>query len=299
MSFTDEDVRDGRRLMDAGRANRLAIGDKLAAVAGLDDDRCFEEYCGRIGLAPRTGRAYRATARGATPAIRQLIEQSSVHVSYSVLREGARPTAGGVPADQDWIKLRALLAEAEQAGWDRISVVRYQQVLGVGPVLRDLLNDSVSGDDKAAEILVALQRSPQKDQILQAMVDDDAQIGLALKRVWEDKRRRDRERDAASGCGGGTTAQRDKGFALSTDLIRLRDQSVACMNRYPRPVELSSDQRAACEEAIGTLEVLVLWAKDKAGVTRKTVTRKAAVARQRPASLGSHREAQRELVGAR
>jgi hypothetical protein len=32
MTYTDEDVREGRRLMDEGRENRLALGDKLLAV---------------------------------------------------------------------------------------------------------------------------------------------------------------------------------------------------------------------------------------------------------------------------
>jgi hypothetical protein len=63
-----------------------------------------------------------------------------VHVSYSALREGARLAAGGIPADQGWATLRVLLAETEQAGWDRISVMHYQQVLGVGRGLLDLLS---------------------------------------------------------------------------------------------------------------------------------------------------------------
>ncbi|MEV0535488.1 hypothetical protein [Kitasatospora sp. NPDC050463] len=279
MSYTDEDVREGRRLMNEGRTNRLAVGDQLVAVTGLDDGRLFEEYCSCISLAPRTGRDYRHTARIATPAIRQLVAESTVHVSYSALREGARLGAGGVAADEGWNKLRTLLKEAERDGWDRISVIRYQQVLGVGPALRDLLEGATGGDDKSAEILRALQQSPQKDQILRAMVEDEAQIGNGLKRAWEDKRRRDRERDAGLGPGG-DSPRRDKGYALSSDLIRLRDQSVALMNRYPRAVDLDQAQRAACEEAIGTLEVLVVWAKDKAGVKARAVRRPRTVQRE-------------------
>ncbi|MFF6852482.1 hypothetical protein [Streptomyces antimycoticus] len=55
MTCTDEDVREGRRLMDEGRDNRLSLGEKLLAVAGLNNDSVFEEFCGRIGLAPACG----------------------------------------------------------------------------------------------------------------------------------------------------------------------------------------------------------------------------------------------------
>ncbi|MEU8727658.1 hypothetical protein [Streptomyces antimycoticus] len=139
MTCTDEDVREGRRLMDEGRDNRLSLGEKLLAVAGLNNDSVFEEFCGRIGLAPATGREYRHTARMATPAIRQLIAEGTMHVSYSTLREGARPRPGGIPADEGWAKLRTLLKEAREAGRDRVTLAYYQQVLGTAPALKGLV----------------------------------------------------------------------------------------------------------------------------------------------------------------
>ncbi len=126
MTYTDQDVREGRRLMDEGRQNRLAIGDKLLTVAELNNDSVFEKFCGRIGLAPATGWEYRHTARIATPAVRQLIADGNVHVSYSTLREGARLGPAGVPADEGWTKLRALLEEAREAERDRVTMAYYQ-----------------------------------------------------------------------------------------------------------------------------------------------------------------------------
>ncbi|MFF3748818.1 hypothetical protein [Streptomyces kronopolitis] len=108
MTCADGDVHEVRRLMDEGRENRLALGDKLLAVAGLNNDSVFEEFCGLIGLAPATAREYRYTARLATAAIRQLIAEGTVHVSYSTLREGAGPSPGCLPADEGWAKLRTL-----------------------------------------------------------------------------------------------------------------------------------------------------------------------------------------------
>ncbi|WP_405540846.1 hypothetical protein [Streptomyces antimycoticus] len=127
------------RLMDEGRDNRLSLGDKLLAVAGLNNGSVFEEFGGRIGLAPATGREYRHTARMATPAICQLIAEGTMHVSYSTLREGARPRPGGIPADEGWAKLRTLLKEAREAGRDRVTLAYYQQVLGTAPALKELV----------------------------------------------------------------------------------------------------------------------------------------------------------------
>jgi hypothetical protein len=85
---TDQDVREGRRLMDDGRENRLVIGDKLLSVTVSGPDGVFDRYCDEISLNPRTARKYRHTARMCTPSVRQLVADSGVHVSYSALREG-------------------------------------------------------------------------------------------------------------------------------------------------------------------------------------------------------------------
>ncbi|MGW1659195.1 hypothetical protein [Streptomyces atratus] len=91
MSYTDQDVREGRRLMNEGCENGLVIGDKLLTVtAPGGPDSAFDQYCDEISLNPKTARQYRHTARMCTPPVRQLLAVSGVHVSYSALREGAR-----------------------------------------------------------------------------------------------------------------------------------------------------------------------------------------------------------------
>ncbi|MEU5437230.1 hypothetical protein AB0G73_28160 [Streptomyces sp. NPDC020719] len=116
MSYTDQDVREGRRLMDSGRENRLVIGDKLLSVTVPGQDGDFDRYCDEISLNPRTAREYRHTARMCTPPVRQFVAASGVHVSYSALREGARLAPSGKPYDEGYSMLRSLLKEAREAG---------------------------------------------------------------------------------------------------------------------------------------------------------------------------------------
>ncbi|MFF9922801.1 hypothetical protein ACF1HG_35420 [Streptomyces globisporus] len=66
MSYTDQDVREGRRLMNEGCQNRLGIGDKLLGVTPSGPDGVFDQYCDEISLSPRTARQYRHTARMCT-----------------------------------------------------------------------------------------------------------------------------------------------------------------------------------------------------------------------------------------
>ncbi|MEU5582757.1 hypothetical protein ABZ791_28595 [Streptomyces huasconensis] len=42
MSYTDQDVREGRRPMNEGLENRLVIGDKLLAVTPSGPDGAFD-----------------------------------------------------------------------------------------------------------------------------------------------------------------------------------------------------------------------------------------------------------------
>jgi hypothetical protein len=74
--------------MDAGRRNRLEIGDFLNAASWASDQATLGHYCERIGLSLRSAREYMQTAAAADELLRQAIERSGVHVSYSVVREG-------------------------------------------------------------------------------------------------------------------------------------------------------------------------------------------------------------------
>ncbi|KUL69409.1 MULTISPECIES: hypothetical protein [unclassified Streptomyces] len=260
MSYTDQDVREGRRLMDDGRENRLVIGDKLLSVTASGHDSAFDRYCDEISLNPRTARQYRHTARMCTPPVRQLVAGSGVHVSYSALREGARLAPSGKPYDEGYSTLRLLLEDARAAGAGRVSVTQYRRALGMGPALQDLLNPA--SDMSVAEYLSALPPA-ERDKVLRDLVEEDVKVHDAIKRAMDDKRRRDRENRGPE-CGGGKP---DKAHALARDLVRLRDQATAFMNRYPpsAAVAFTGEQRAACAEVLGTLEVLATWIKVRIG----------------------------------
>ncbi|MFE3475733.1 hypothetical protein ACFXOI_29635 [Streptomyces bacillaris] len=273
MSYTEQDVHEGRRLMDDGRENRLVIGDKLLSVTVMGGNGDFDQYCDEISLNPRTARQYRHTARMCTPPVRQFVADSGVHVSYSVLREGARLASSGKPYDEGYSKLRAVIGEALQSGATRISVAQYQQALGTGPALQDLLDPSV--DTSIADYLRALAPD-ERDKALQALVEEDDEVHEAMKRVMDAKRRRDRETRGPE-CGGGRP---DKAQALARDLVRLRDQATAFMNRYPpSSLDFTEEQRAACEEALGTMEVLTTWIRVRVGDRTAAASRERVEAR--------------------
>ncbi|MFE5957021.1 hypothetical protein [Streptomyces rubiginosohelvolus] len=255
MSYTDQDVREGRRLMNEGCENRLVIGDKLLAVtAPGGQDSAFDQYCDEIGLSAKTARQYRHTARMCTPPVRQLVADSGVHVSYSALREGARLAPSGKPYDEDYSTLRTLLREACEAGTGRISAPQYRRALGIGPVLQDLLDPS--NNTSLADYLASLPPQ-ERDQALRDLVEKKAEVHDALKRVMDEKRRRDRETRGPE-CGGGKP---DKAAVVARDLVRLSDQGAAFMSRYPPSASLAftNEQRAACKEVLGTLDVLATW----------------------------------------
>nr|BFD92089.1 hypothetical protein KitaXyl93_34490 [Kitasatospora sp. Xyl93] len=254
MTYTDEDVREGRRLMDEGRENRLAIGDKLLAVAGLNSDSVFEEFCGRIGLTPFTGREYRHTARMATPAIRKLIAESNVHVSYSTLREGARSRLGGIPADENWTKLRALLKEAREVGRDRVTLASYQQVLGTAPALKDLV-DPASGDStKLMSYLGGLSGS-EREKIVCSLLEDDTNLRTSVRRTIDAQRRRERDREQLDG-----REPVEQWMPLARALVTLGDQAGSFVNRHPS-AQLVEQQIPAAREALVKLELAAGWVK--------------------------------------
>jgi hypothetical protein len=258
MSYTDQDVCDGRRMMNDGRENRLVIGDKLLSVAASGQDGVLDQFCDEISLNPRTALQYRHTARICTPPVRQLVADSGVHVSYSVLREGARLTSAGKPYDEGYRILRSLLAEAIETGAGRISVAQYKRALGIGPALQDLLDPSA--ETSVADYLRVLSQGDpvERDKVLRELVEEDDAFRNALKAAMDDKRRRDREGRIETPGQRPTKAQ-----ALARDLVRLRDQATALMNRYPpsTTLDFTAEQHAACQEALGTMEVLATWVR--------------------------------------
>ncbi|WP_327357940.1 hypothetical protein [Streptomyces sp. NBC_01304] len=254
MSYTDQDVREGRRLMNEGCQNRLGIGDKLLGVtAPGGPEGTLDQYCDEISLSPRTARDYRHTARMCTPPVRQVVADSGVHVSYSALREGARLAPSGKPYDEGYNTLRSMLQEASEAGTDRISAASYRRALGLGPTLQDLSDPASTMN--VAQYLGSLPPL-ERDKVLRELVEEDDAFRDAVKRVMDDKRRRDRE-----GRIDRDGDKPSKSQALARELVRLSDQITALMHRYPPStvLDFTDAQTAACMQALGTAEVLVKW----------------------------------------
>lgn len=262
MSYTDQDVREGRSLMNKGRGNRLAIGEKLLAITASGDEAAFDQYCDEISIGPRLAREYRQTARMCTPPVRQLVDDGGVHVAYSVLREGAATGPGGLPHDEGYRTLKSLLEEARTAGTCRVTLPQYKRALGTGPAFRDLL-EGQGGDATVDEYRNALLHDPaERDKIINALLEEEGKLRDSVTKSLEDTRRRDREQP-----GGCTDIPKpDKGGALLRDLIRLRDQAVAMQHRYPRQVSLSAEQHDACMQLIGSFGILHSWVKSMLGV---------------------------------
>jgi hypothetical protein len=263
MTYTEQDVREGRRLMDQGRQNRLEIGDQLLAVAGLNNDSVFEEFCGQIGLAPATGRVYRHTARIATPAIRKLIADGNVHVSYSVLREGARLTSGGAPVDEGWTTLRALLEEAREDGSGRVTRAYYQQVLGTAPALKDLVDPGSGDSTKLMAYLGGLSGS-EREKIVCSLLEDDTNLRTSVRRTIDAQKRRERDRDQLDG-----REPVDPWMPLARDLVTLGDQAGGFVNRHPSAGQLVEQQVPAAKEALVKLELARSWITMRLGTSAK------------------------------
>jgi hypothetical protein len=124
----------------------------------------------------------------------------------------------------------------------------------MGPTLQDVLDPSSS--TSLADYLGSLPPQ-ERDQALRDLVEKKAEVHDALKRVMDEKRRRDRETRGPE-CGGGKP---DKAAAVARDLVRLSDQGAAFMSRYPPSASLdfTEEQKIACKEVLGTLDVLATW----------------------------------------
>ncbi|WP_434593662.1 hypothetical protein [Streptomyces sp. A5-4] len=263
MSYSDQDVAEGRGLVVGGRVNRLAIGDKLLSVTAGAGEGVLDAYCDDICLSARTGRDYRQTARLCTPLVRKAVAASGIHVSYSVLREGARTGSGGVAVDEGYRKLRALLKETQTAGGDRVGMAQYQRVLGTAPALGDLLGASGGAGPSLAEYLGALGNHPDREKIVCGLLEKDAELRGAARRTIEDQRRVERDRNRYITCGPPT----GKGAFVARDLVRLGDQTVGFMHRYPDQVELSAEQLNAVKDTLVKVELLVSWIQVRLGVS--------------------------------
>ncbi|MEV6131757.1 hypothetical protein AB0M05_34060 [Streptomyces violaceusniger] len=211
-------------------------------------------------MAGRTARQYRRTARMCTPPLREFLASSGVHVSYSTVREGGRMAPSGKPYDEDFNMLRTMVNEAAQAGAGRVSGEKYRRALGLGPNLQDLMEPS-GGTSVSDYLGTLLKENPvERDKVLRELMEEDTNFHGAVKRAMEDKRRRDREtRGLAS---GGPT---DKAHDIARELVRLNDQVTTFVRRFPPTVEVdfTAEQRAACEQVLGTVEVLATWIRVK------------------------------------
>lgn len=270
-TFTDHEVVEGRQQMAVRRRSQLKVGDILAAEWA--DTEALGEYCAKIGLSVSTAREWRATASAVSADLRALLEDGPVMVSYSVLREGAR-TRSGAPADPGYVKLRRMIAEAEQAGRDRVTWAAYRTVLDTAPTLTAVMNPAKRTDRDLLDFQSELQHDPDRELLFRALAAKEAQLKTAAAEVAEAKR----------AMAAGSRKPADPGERFTADLAVIWKQAEACKKRYRKPGTVVLDQRQAvrCSEIIGSLRVVLGWAEQTitdavpAAAAPKSRTRRAA-----------------------
>jgi hypothetical protein len=121
-------------------------------------------------LAVSTAKKWRATAAAVTPALRTLLDNSGVFVSYTVLREGAR-TRGGQVLDPGYVKLLHLIEDAKTAGVDRVNHATYQTVLGTAPPLAAVMDPSARESDGVIDYVTEVNNSPNRNELVRFTAD--------------------------------------------------------------------------------------------------------------------------------
>ncbi|MEU7742993.1 hypothetical protein [Nonomuraea sp. NPDC049158] len=281
MSFTENDVHECRRLMVGCRVSQLAIGDILAAEWAQSADS-LGEFCERVGLSVTTAKEWRATAAAVTPALRERLNTCGVFVSYSVLREGARPRGGQV-LDPGYVKLLHLIDDAKAARMDRVNRATYQTVLGTAPPLAAVMNPSARETDEGViDYVTEVRNSPNRDELLRVLVADDQVTRAEMTAVFDKQRAQQAEQRA--GRGGETPPARPvgTGAALVAELRALAEQSARVVKRFPGLVRLDVTQRADAAVALDDLDVFMTWARQAASI--------------RPVAVPAQRRAPRKTV---
>jgi len=274
VGFTDEDVQEGRALVVRGGVNRLDLGDKLLAVTAACGESVLDRFCEEIGLHGRTGRDYRNVARVCTPPLRARIEATGVMVAWSVLREGARPAAGGLPVDEGYRKLLALLEQASAEGRALVSLPQYHQVLGTAPALRDLLGSEGGDGSKLVAYLGGL-RGAEREKIVTSLLEADTDLRKSVRRTIDDQRRRERDRERLDGGGKAPGPS----LVMARDLVRIGDQVDSFIGRYQSAGQLAEAEVPAAQLTLVKAELLVTWLRVRVDGERAGARRTAKSAR--------------------
>ncbi|MEU6721922.1 hypothetical protein ABZ897_61705 [Nonomuraea sp. NPDC046802] len=284
MSFTEHDVQAGRSLMSACRGNQLAIGDLLAAEwAG--NAAALGEFCERIGLSVSTAKEWRTTAAAVTPDLRERLNSCGVFVSYTVLREGARPRGGQV-LDPGYVKLLHLIEDAKAAGVDRVGHATYQTVLGTAPPLAATKDPVARQSDEVIDYLTEVDNSPNRDQLIEILLKDEQVTRKELAAAFEAQRARQAQRaEQRATCGTQTppAPPTGTGGALVAGLLALAEQSARLVKRFPgQLVRLDVAQQADAAVALGDLDIFMTWARQATSI--------------RPVAVPAQRRAPRKTV---
>ncbi len=251
-AYTEQDVREGMRLVAVDRSCRVALGDLFARVAPLPADgagRCepaLEAFATRIGLSPATAAQYRWVAVSFPATLREKIASTGVSVPFEVLRQAAthRPLVG--PADR-WTVLDHLVDHAHRAGEGRVTRERFRTALGLrtGWELTDGDGEPASPEQvvdhlaREAEARTAVASSPDVARsVLQAAVNDPEGPARFFSFLAEE---------------GGLEALAAAGSALRAVKARTRQLEDAALGADPGPDVLEVILRAV-ERAMRALE---------------------------------------------
>jgi len=261
VSFTDLELHEGRRLVAVARDARLELGDLFGRLRG---ELATGTYAERLGISARTAQAYRHTARMCTPPIRELIADSGVLVCYTVLREGAHLGPSGVPRDESYRELRAMMEQTRATGGDHISIRVYQRKLGVGPDLGEMLKQG-GGQGGIGQYLSQMHKGPERDQLIGMLIAearDNAEVRQAVREAMAEQRAAARKRQRVCTQYDGADPRNAQEFAFSREVLRMADQAERVMDRFLEldPTDLLDEMHsAAVTKALATLEVIAAW----------------------------------------
>jgi hypothetical protein len=248
--------------MTAGRAGQLAIGDILAAE-WADNAAALGQFCERAGLSVSTAKQWQATAAAVTPDLRKHLEDSGVFVSYSVLREGARPRGGQVP-DPGYAKLLHLIDDAKNAGVDRVNLATYQTVLGTAPPLAAVMDPQArDSDDHVIDYVTEVQHSPNRDELVKVLAVQEQVTRAEVAAAFEARRAQKAQHQSQTQS---TQPQAGTGAALAAALAALAGQAGRLAKRFPGLVTLDTAQQADIAVALGDLDVFMAWARQVSAV---------------------------------
>lgn len=184
--MTALEFKKARRITVDQRDGSLWLGDLFGRLTPAE----MREDAKRLGKSLRSAQEYKQTARMCTPPVRERLAATRVHVSYTILRTGARADKFKVPHDESYRILLGLIEEAERSGHDFVDPAGYLIAIGLGPRVEDLFGPD-GADDEFRVFLAETAPGPARDRLyrsLAAQQSERAVLHRAVAQVVQDEK---------------------------------------------------------------------------------------------------------------